>query len=411
MAELGPLDGILVLDLSHALAGPHATMVLGDLGARVIKVERPCGGDEARSWGPFVGSGDDDRESAYFMCANRDKESVVVDIKSPHGKALLWELVRRADVLVENFSPGTLDRLGFSVEALQQANPQLVILSITAFGHDGPEWQRPGYDQIAQAEGGLMSVTGESDGPPVRIGVPIADVAAGIYGVIGVVSALFDRSRTHRGRVVRTSLLGAAIGMHAYQGTRWTVARTVPERTGSHHASIAPYGSFRASDGFLQLAVASQEIWSRFAPLVGLDPANPAYATNAARMARRDQLAAAIETALAADCATAWVERLRARGIPAGKIRTIDEVYDDPQTRAQGLVVTVDHPSLGPVELPGSPIRFDWGGRVHHSAPPRLGDHDAAIRAWLEESAVGTEAQSRSRPRDTPVAGHPPGSP
>lgn len=383
MADQGPLAGIVVLDLSHALAGPHATMVLGDLGARVIKVERPGGGDESRSWGPLVGPEGEDRESAYFMCTNRNKESVVVDMKSAEGIGFLWELVHRADVLVENFSPGTLERLGFSVEALQEANPRLVILSITAFGHDGPEWERPGYDQIAQAEGGLMSVTGEADGPPVRIGVPIADVSAGVYGAVGVVSALFDRARTGRGRVVRTSLLGAAVGMHAYQGTRWTVARAVPERTGNYHASIAPYGSFRAADGFLQLAVASQDIWARFAPLVELDPADPRYATNAARLARRDELVAAIETAFAEDSAATWVQRLRAAGVPAGNIRTIDEVYEDPQTRSQGLVVTVDHPLLGPVELPGPPVRFDRGGRVDHLPPPRLGEHDATVREWL----------------------------
>src|SRR3954454_7172751 len=224
--DLGPLAGVLVLDLTRALAGPHAGMMLGDLGARVIKVETPHGGDDSRGWGPpFVGEGEQ-RESTYFMSANRNKNSVTLDLKADGDKAVLEALVRRADLLLENFRVGVLDRLGFSVSRLHELNPRLVILSITGFGHDGPEARRAGYDQIAQGEGGLMSVTGTEE--PTKVGLPVADLLAGMNGAYGVVAALFERESTGRGRVVGTSMLGSVVGVHAYQGTRLAVGYEVP---------------------------------------------------------------------------------------------------------------------------------------------------------------------------------------
>src|SRR4051812_43896853 len=249
-------------------------MRLGDLGARVIKVERPDGGDDGRGWGPPFVEG----ESTYSLSANRNKESVTADLKSVAGKEFLTRLVRKADVLVENFRPGVLDRLGFTVERLHELNPGLVVLSISGFGHDGPEGGRAGYDQIAQGEAGLMSVTGPSAEEPTRVGVPIGDLLAGMYGAYGVVSALHERARTGRGRVVRTSLLAAIVGVHAFQGTRWTVAREVPHPIGNHHPSICPYGLFRTADAPVQVAVGSDGLWRAFAPLVGLDPADPLFA-------------------------------------------------------------------------------------------------------------------------------------
>src|SRR5215213_2574354 len=284
----GPLSGVLVVDLSRALAGPHAGMMLGDLGARVIKVETPGGGDDSRGWGPpFVDTPDGGRESTYFFSANRNKESIALDLKDAADKAVLTELVRRADVRLENFRPGTLAKLGFGTDVLAELNPRLVTLAISGFGHDGPEGGRAGYDQIAQGEGGLMSVTGPAPDDPQRVGVPIADLLAGMYGAYGVLAALMERERTGRGQVVRTSLLAAVVGVHAYQGTAWTVARQVGRAQGNHHPSIAPYGLFHCADGSVQVACANESLWRRLCAEVGFDPETPRMPTNGERVVHR----------------------------------------------------------------------------------------------------------------------------
>ncbi len=381
------LSDLVVVDLTRALAGPHAAMMLGDLGARVIKVETPEGGDDSRGWGPpFVGP-PDDRESTYFLSANRNKESVTADLKSMQGKEFLTKLIGRADVLIENFRAGVLDRLGFSVERLHELNPGLVILSITGFGHDGPDGGRAGYDQIAQGEGGLMSVTGAVE--PTKVGVPIADLLAGMYGAYGALAALHERSITGKGRVVRTSLLASVVGVHAFHGTKWTVAGELPERVGNHHAQIAPYGLYRTRDDIVQVAVGSEGQWKTFAPIVGLDPVDSRFAVNSERVAHRDELTAAIEDAFAGESADVWLERLADAGIPAGKVRDFQQVYEWEQTLSQGLLVDVDHPSLGRIQLPGPPLRFDdnphAGARTTNLPPPRLGEHNDSVQAWLDD--------------------------
>jgi crotonobetainyl-CoA:carnitine CoA-transferase CaiB-like acyl-CoA transferase len=383
-----PLEDVVVVDLSRALAGPHAGMMLGDLGARVIKVETPDGGDESRGWGPpFVGP-EDDPVSTYFLSCNRNKESVTLDLKSDDGRDTLARLVTRADVLIENFRPGVLDRLGFSVGRLHELNPRLVVLSISGFGHDGPQGGRAGYDQIAQGEAGLMSLTGPSPDQPMRVGVPIGDLLAGMYGAYGVVAALHERTRTGRGRVVRTSLLAAIVGVHAFQGTRYTVAGEVGHGQGNHHPSICPYGLFQCRDGMVQIACGSESLWVRLAEGFGLDPRAPGMATNRERVVHRDEVTAALDAAFAAYDLAELLPLLDRLGVPAGEVRTLDRVYDWDQTRSQGLVVEVDHPVLGTVEVPGPPLRFDdnayAGGREHHVAPPTLGQHDATVRAWLD---------------------------
>ena len=383
MSDGGPLDGVVVVDLSRALAGPHAAMMLGDLGARVIKVEAPGTGDDTRGWGPpFVMPPDGgERESTYFLSCNRNKESITLDLKTEDGADTLARLVRHADVLVENFRTGVLDRLGFGMPRLTELNPRLVILSITGFGHDGPEGGRPGYDQIAQGESGIMSVTGPIGGEPTRVGVPIGDLLAGMYGAYGVVAALHERERTGRGRTVRTSLLAALVGVHALYGTMYTVAGIVPTTAGAHHASICPYGLFRCKDGVVQIAVGSEALWRAFAPAFGLD--RPQWTSNADRVADRDAVLAAVDEAFAAYTRAELMARLDELGVPAGQVRTFDEVYTWEQTRSQGLLLNVDHATLGDITLPGPPLRFDDGGRVRHDAPPTLGQHNDSVRAWL----------------------------
>lgn len=389
----GPLSEYLVVDLSRALAGPQATMMLADLGARVIKVESPDG-DESRGWGPpFVGA---DEISTYFLSCNRNKESVTADLKTDEGRALLAALVRLADVLVENFRPGVLARLGFAEDYLRDLNPGLVVCSLTGFGHDGPEAQRAGYDQIAQGEAGLMSITGPP-GQPTKVGVPIGDLLAGMNAAFGVVSALLDRERTGRGRVVHTSLLASIVGIHAFQGTRHTVAGIVPGGEGNHHPSISPYGLFRTADAPIQIACGNDGLWRRLCRVLGLDVDDVALVSNQARVEDRDRVTALLEEVLATKPAEHWLSRLAEAGVPAGRVRTLDEVYAWEQTRSQGLVVEVDHPALGTVELPGPALRFDdnsyAGGRARHAPPPALGEHNDTVRGWLGLSSKGTKRE------------------
>ena len=382
-----PLDDLVVLDLTRALAGPQASMMLGDMGARVIKVESGTG-DDTRSWGPpWAGAADAEgrRDATYFLSANRNKESIVLDLKDPEDSEVLAQLVARSDVLLENFRHGTLDRLGFPEERLHELNPGLVIGRVTGFGHDGPEATRAGYDQIAQGEGGLMSLTGADE--PTKVGVPIADLLAGMNLAYGVLAALHERARTGLGRTVRTSLLASVVGVHAFQGTRWLVAGEVPGVSGSHHPAIAPYGLFRSATAPVQVAVGSESLWQRFAPTLGLDPDDGRFRTNSDRVAHRDALVEAIEAILAQQPAEHWLELLLGAGIPAGKVRSLDDVYAWEQTLSQGLVLEVDHPTLGPIKLPGSPLRLDdqefSGGRADHLAPPALDQHGDDIRRWL----------------------------
>jgi crotonobetainyl-CoA:carnitine CoA-transferase CaiB-like acyl-CoA transferase len=385
----GPLSDVLVVDLSRALAGPHATMMLGDLGARVIKVEAPGAGDDTRGWGPpFVGP-DDERISTYFLSANRNKESITLDLKAEHDRDLLLRLVDRADVLVENFRTGVLERLGLGIADLQARNPRLVVLSITGFGHDGPEGGRAGYDQIAQGEAGLMSLTGSGPDDPQRVGTPIADLLSGMYGAYGVLAALHERQTTGVGTVVRTSLLAAVVGVHAFQGTRWTVAGEVGRAQGNHHPSIAPYGLFHCRDGFVQIAVGSEGLWKRLCDGFGLDPAAPGLATNPERVAARQRVIEVLEGVFADWDAEPLLAKLAELGVPAGKVRTLDEVYAWDQTASQGLLVDVEHPTLGTVTLPGGPLRFfapdgTETTRRDHVAPPLLDQHGGSVREWLE---------------------------
>jgi crotonobetainyl-CoA:carnitine CoA-transferase CaiB-like acyl-CoA transferase len=388
----GPLEGTVVVDLTRALAGPHAAMMLGDLGADVIKVESPKGGDDTRGWGPpFVGEEGADRESTYFLSANRNKRSIALDLKTDDGRKSLEDMVRRADVLLENFRTGVLDRLGFSPERLSQINPRLVVLSITGFGHDGPDGGRSGYDQIAQGEAGLMSFTGSGPDDVQRVGVPIADLLAGMYGAFGVLAALRERDRTGHGKVVRTSLLASVVGVHAFQGTKWTVAGEIGRAQGNHHPSICPYGLFPTADGAVQISVGSEGLWHRFCDGFAIDPDLEGMATNSQRVDRRGDVIDLVSTIFRAYETEPLLKLLDQIGVPAGKVRNVQEVYEWEQTKSQGLLVDVEHATLGTVTLPGPPLRFfEADGtevtETRHLAPPPLGADEDLIRTWLEEA-------------------------
>jgi crotonobetainyl-CoA:carnitine CoA-transferase CaiB-like acyl-CoA transferase len=377
----GQLSDLVVIDLSRAVAGPHAAMMLGDLGARVIKVEQPGHGDDARSWGPpFVEGSDGQPVSTYFLAANRNKESITLDLKAPDDMARLRQLLANADVLIENFRPGTLARLGLTDQALLALNAGLVVLAISGFGHDGPEGGRAGYDQIAQGEAGLMSVTGSGPDDPQRVGVPIADILAGVYGAYGVLAALHERTRTGRGQIVRTSLLAAVVASHGYQGTAWTVAGVRGQARGNHHPSIAPYGLFRCGEGAVQIACGNDSQWQKISTEFGLD-VDASLSTNPQRVERRLEVIQILESAFSSLAAADVLARLEAVGVPAGRVRSIDEVYAWEQTKSQGLLIDVEHASLGLIQLPGPPLRFfDVNGdrevettREHHQPPPLLG--------------------------------------
>lgn len=369
-----PLAGVRVLDLSRALAGPYCTMMLADAGADVLKVEPPTG-DDSRSWLPMTDR-DGVRESAYYLSTNRGKRSVRVDLKSAEGVQRLRDLSARADVLVENYRPGLLDRLGLGLADLRAANPRLITLSITGFGAGGPDGHRPGFDQIVQAEGGLMSLIGEPGGVPLRMGLPIADILAGMFGAYGVSLALRDRDATGRGGQVDTSLLAAVVGIHTFHGAGWLTAGVEPRRTGNRHPSIAPYGTFQCRDAELVIAAASDSLWRRFAAVVGLDPDRPDIATNADRVAAGDALQAEIEAVLVDRGADEVLGQLVAAGVPAGRIRTLPDVYEWEQVRQLGLVHEMLHPLLGPIKVPGAPLMLGGAPMVTSDPPPVLGDHD-----------------------------------
>ncbi len=385
-SEHGPLWGIHVLDLSRVLAGPYATMILGDLGADVIKVEQPGVGDDTRLWGPPFIANDAGRESTYFLSTNRNKRSITIDMKEPGERPLIEELVRWADVIVENFRPGVMKRLDLSDEQLESLNPKLIRLSISGFGIDGPDSQRVGYDHILQAEGGLMSITGAPEGPMVKVGVPIADITAGLYGVIGILAGLVERASSDRGQRVSTSLLAGQIGLHTFQGTKYLIAGEVPPLSGNQHPTVCPYGMFQAGDGPIVIAVGNDTIWKRLARLVAIDPEDERFATNDRRLANTDALTSLLNSALATHSVREWIQRCDEEGVPAGEVKTFDAVYASPQVRQQNLVWSANHSTLGPIELPGSPLRFGRSPVGLRLAPPTLGEHSDEVR---DEMAKG----------------------
>jgi formyl-CoA transferase len=379
----GPLAGVHVLDLARVLAGPYAAMLLADLGAEVIKVERPGAGDDTRTWGPpFVATGEGP-ESTYFLSVNRGKRSAAIDLKDAAERGFTEALVRWADVLIENFRPGVMERLGLGDDRLAELNPRLIRLSISGFGDVGPDSDRVGYDQILQAEGGVMSVTGAAGGSPVKVGVPIADISAGLFGVVGVLAALVERDRSGIGQRVATSLLAGQVGIHTFQATRYLIAGDIPGLSGNHHPTVAPYGVFDAADGPVVIAVGNDDIWRRFAPLAGLAATDERFSTNAARLAGAAELTEIINSAFARRRVADWLADLHRAGVPAGELKSMDRVYSGAQLQAQNLVWEVDHERLGRIRLPGNPLQFSRTAIAPGLPPPTLGQHTGEVRGAL----------------------------
>ncbi len=377
----GPLDGFTVLDLTRVLSGPYCTMVLGDLGARIIKVEHPERGDDTRHWGPPFLNG----ESAYFLSINRNKESIAIDYRDPDGRGVLNRLLPRVDVLVENFRPGTLDPYGLDAASLRSRFPRLVYCSISGYGHTGPRREEPGYDAVIQAEGGLMSVTGAADGPPYRLGVAISDIVSGLFAVQGVLAALVARERGGQGQAIDISMLDATSALLTYQAGIHFITGQAPARIGNRHPNIAPYENFAASDGDVVVAVGNDAIWKRFCDAIGLPDlaTDERFTNNAARVTNYTQLKAALDGAFARETRATWIDRLKAAGVPCGSVRDIAELFRDPQLHAREMVATVAHASIGQVNVIGSPIKLSETPATVRTAPPTLGQHADAIMREL----------------------------
>ncbi len=368
-----PLAGVTILDLSRVLAGPYCTMLAADMGARVIKIEHPVRGDDTRAWGPPFQHG----ESAYYLSVNRNKESVALDFKTAEGRRMLDELIARADVLVENFRPGTLDAIGLDYATLHARHPRLIYISISGFGQTGPRSDEAGYDAIAQAEGGLMSITGAADGPPVRLGVAIADLTAGMYAFQGMLLALRARDLTGQGQLVDIALFDAVLSLLSYQASRYFATGDAPARHGNRHPAIAPYDTFETANGALVLAVGNDDQWQRFCRALGLTALadDEGYRKNEQRVRAYGVLRPLLAQELARRTLDELVPTLRAAGVPSGAVRSIGEALSDPQAIARTMVETLDHPTIGEIKNLGLPVKLSaTPGRVR-TAPPLLGEH------------------------------------
>ena len=394
----GPLAGVLVLDLSRVLAGPWATQALADLGAEVIKIERPGVGDDTRHWGPpFVLAADGSRsDAAYFFCANRGKRSVTVDIATPEGGELARGLAAQADVLVENFKVGGLERYGLDYAGVHALNPKLVYCSITGFGQTGPYAGRAGYDYMIQAMGGLMSVTGEPDGEPMKVGVAVADLFAGLYASNAILAALLHARATGEGQQIDIALFEVQAAMLANQASNWFVSGEVPTRLGNAHPNLAPYQPLPTADGALVIAVGNDGQFRALCMALGDEAlaADERFATNALRVAHRAELTARLQALTAARTTAEWIAALEAAGVPCGPINTVEEVFAEPQAQARGLVVEQPRADLGAtVRTVASPMRLSATPPAYHSPPPMLGaDTETVLRSRLGLSASSVEA-------------------
>ena len=371
-----PLSGLKVIDFSRVLAGPLCTMLLGDMGAEVIKIEDPRHGDDTRAWAPFVGGW-----STYFLSVNRNKKSVAIDLKSPEGRTLLENLIRGADVLVENFRPGTLERLGFGPGQARALNERLIYCSISGYGTTGPRQTEPGYDMVIQGESGLMDVTGFPETGPTKVGVAITDCLAALYAVQGILLAHIQRLQTGKGQFLDIALLDSAVSVLGLPAGIVAATGESPGRLGNAHPSLAPYEPYPAADGYVVVAVANPRLWSRFCAAIGADALehDPRFASNTDRLAHRDALNSYIRGAFKEQTVEALIDKLSAAGVPCGRVRTLGEVLSDPQLAARQMLVDIPT-SAGAVKVPGNPVKLSGVPALASEHPPALGQHTDAVR-------------------------------
>ena len=378
----GALDGIRVLDLTRALAGPYCTMFLGDMGAEIAKIEQPNVGDDSRGWGPpFVG-----KESAYFLAINRNKKSLAIDMKTDQGVELVRRLASKADVLIENFRPGTMERFGLGEPELRGLNPRLIYASLSGFGADGPMKDWPGYDLIIQAWGGFMSITGRPDGEPTKVAVAIIDIVAGLMLGKAIAAALFARERTGIGQRIDTSLLEAEVACLIPYGSDYLASGKVPGRNGNAHPNIVPYQSFNTLDGYMVVGAASEGNWQRLCQAIERPELlnDPRFAKNAQRVANRKELIDILTDIFLKRDTITWIRLLGEAGIPCAPVNTIDRVFNEPQVRHRGMLLEIEHPTAGKVRMAGMPLKFSNTPASVRLPPPLLGQHtEEVLASWL----------------------------
>jgi crotonobetainyl-CoA:carnitine CoA-transferase CaiB-like acyl-CoA transferase len=385
-----PLEGIKVLDFTRVLAGPFSTMILADMGAEVIKIEQRGKGDDTRQFGPPFQDG----ESAYFLSINRNKKSITLDIKSDKGKEVITRLIQRSDVLVENFRPGTLKKLGFDYEAASALNPRLIYASVSGFGQTGPWSAKPGYDLAIQGLGGIMSITGDTNGPPYKVGISQADLTAGLYAVQGILLALFAREKTGKGQLVDVGMLDCQLAMLSFQAGIYFMTGVSPTRKGNQHPTICPYETFKASDRYINIAVGNDKLWQKFCALLGMETIcdNPDFATNPSRVQNRDKLFPIIQGEIGKKDSTHWLALFEENGIPAGPILSIDEALAQPQSVAREMVAEVNHRTLGKIKQTGIPVKLSETPGEITSPPPCLSEHTDAVLESLGYSSADIQA-------------------
>jgi len=381
--SIKPLEDVKVLDLTRVLAGPYCTMMLADMGADVVKVERPGAGDDTRAFGPPFVNG----ESAYFMSINRNKRSVTLNLKHDKALAILRQMLETADVVVENFRPGTMESFGFGYEAVHAFNPRLVFCSISGYGHSGPDAKLPGYDLIIQGEGGVASLTGTPDGPPFKVGSSQADIVAGMMGFQGILLALMARQQTGQGQKVDIGMLDCQIALLTYQAGIYFATGESPGRMGNQHPTITPYETYRCKDGYINVACGNDNMWRKFCAVLGQEswPEDERFRTNADRVQHRRQLGALIEPVMLEKTQDEWISALRGAGLPCGPIQTVGQACEDPQVLARDMIVALEHPKAGPIRVTGLPLKLSETPGAIHSPPPLLGQHTQEVLAdWLQ---------------------------